>query len=157
MSSLQSFICPLVPAFQRYAWGKPASDETGTVAAMFRAHASPSAAASLEPSTPFAEVWMGTHPNGPSEVEVGGGGDRMKLSEYLKEKGSGLQGYDGDLPYLFKVKCLRYPARLSFHHLVTHRFSPSATLSASSRTRPSSAPPSSTAPSPSTTSTCPHP
>jgi mannose-6-phosphate isomerase len=82
---------------------------------MFFAHSSPAAAASLDPATTFAETWMGTHPSCPSEVEEGGG--CVKLSEYLKAKGEGLQaaqkqpeGYDGDLPYLFKVKHMRLVA-----------------------------------------------
>ncbi len=110
MSSLQSCICPLVPGFQQYAWGKPAADATGTVAAMFRAHAPPAVAASLDPSTTFAEAWMGTHPSCPSEVEAGVDGGRVKLSEHLKERRrhlaaaqQELEGHDGDLPYLFKV------------------------------------------------------
>ena len=109
MSAPEPSIRPLVPGFQRYAWGKSAADATGTVAAMFFAHSPPAAAASLDPATTFAETWMGTHPSCPSEVEEGGG--CVKLSEYLKAKGEGLQaaqkqpeGYDGDLPYLFKVK-----------------------------------------------------
>ena len=163
MSHLEPCLCPLAPGFQRYAWGKPAADATGTVAAMFRANSAPSAADSLDPSTTFAETWMGTHPSCPSEVEFDGqAGGKLKLSDYLKQKGDSLaaaqmnsDGYDGDLPYLFKVMC---PFFADCDFSLLHRFTrsrcfPSAMLSASSHIPPSSAPPIFTAPSQSTTRT----
>ncbi len=163
MSSLDPVICPLVPGFQRYAWGKLASDATGTVAAMYLAN---SAGAVADPSTPFAETWMGTHPTCPSQVLAGGQeGATVKLNEFLKQKGEALSAanmrveeYSGELSYLFKVtvsrlhnyhRCLR---TVRLHHFC-RRFSPSAMLSASSRIPPNSAPRISTTRSPSSIKT----
>ena len=77
---------------------------------MFFAHASASTAAATEGSTPFAECWLGTHPSCPSEVEEVGGG-RVKLSQFLSERG----GCDSDLPYLFKVLSIRNALSIQSH------------------------------------------
>lgn len=52
---------------------------------------------SLSPTEePVAEIWMGTHPRGPSSVEIDSR-DTVLLSEILSRSGS------GELPYLFKI------------------------------------------------------
>ncbi|MFW5694077.1 MAG: mannose-6-phosphate isomerase, class I [Alkalispirochaeta sp.] len=48
------------------------------------------------PEAPIAELWMGTHPRGPSSVEISPG-RRVPLTEILSRSNG------GELPFLFKV------------------------------------------------------
>lgn len=54
----------LIPAVQNYAWGKPAHT---SLVAKLAGHSTP--ADKNEGGKPFAELWIGTHPNGPARVE----------------------------------------------------------------------------------------
>jgi mannose-6-phosphate isomerase len=45
----------VVPSVQNYAWGKVGED---SMVAQIGAHGD------IQPETPYAELWMGTHPNG---------------------------------------------------------------------------------------------
>lgn len=58
----------------------------------------------IEENVPYAELWMGTHPNGPSEIT----GSNQKLSEFIKHHPEMLgekviNRFGNQLPYLFKV------------------------------------------------------
>ncbi len=63
---------------------------------------------------PYAELWMGTHPSGPSSVILEGGGaggdsNPVLLQQWLDMHPEALgkkvqQRWDGELPFLFKVK-----------------------------------------------------
>lgn len=81
-------------AIQRYAWGGKEfiSELTG------------------QPNPdnhPMAELWMGTHPKGPSYIKVNG--EKKKLSDYIASKPEEILGantsgsFDQKLPFLFKV------------------------------------------------------
>lgn len=73
---------------QHYAWGS-----TTALPAMLGA----------EPDgTPWAELWMGTHPSGPSTVRRGA--DTIPLSALA-----------GDLPYLLKILAIAEPLSLQVH------------------------------------------
>ena len=70
---------------QHYAWGDPTFIPT---------------LLGVEPDgRPWAELWLGTHPNGPSHL-----GDGRPLSELT-----------GDLPYLLKVLAAAQPLSLQTH------------------------------------------
>jgi mannose-6-phosphate isomerase len=58
----------------------------------------------VDPTRPYAELWMGTHPSGPSYVV----GDEVSLKEWIAENPAVLGQKIGDiwgpdLPFLFKV------------------------------------------------------
>jgi len=72
-------IIPLSCSVQKYAWGK--SGPSSAVARLVGASDADS----------YAELWMGTHPSGPSYVTTEG--KRQLLSEHIGR----------ELPYLFKV------------------------------------------------------
>lgn len=84
---------------------------------------------------PHAELWMGTHPNGPSHVVVSGdegspAKTRVLLSEFLKqkqkkqqqegtaawmEKSGSEDQEEGQLPFLFKVLSVRTALSIQCH------------------------------------------
>jgi len=124
---------PLRGVVQHYAWGK--CEETSLVAAMataqVRAQRGPMRAPPLSRGNRFAELWMGTHPNGPSSVLVPGGlngpvtGDgtgkveeqylldviKAKPNFWLGEKDAAKK----DLPYLLKVLSVRQALSIQAH------------------------------------------
>lgn len=121
---------PLRGVVQHYAWGK--CHETSLVAAMateqVRSQRGPMRAPPLSRGNRFAELWMGTHPNGPSSVVVPGrgkscGADTTFEEIYLKDAISSdpafwLGAEDAerlDLPYLFKVLAVRQALSIQAH------------------------------------------
>ena len=84
-------------AVQNYAWGKK-----GTDSEVAKLYASGDADAEVSEEKPYAELWMGTHPSGPSVVSSTG----ATLKEWIAQNdaclGSVLKGkYGTDLPFLF--------------------------------------------------------
>ncbi|KAJ1553854.1 Mannose-6-phosphate isomerase [Nowakowskiella sp. JEL0078] len=66
-------------------------------------------------SKPYAELWMGTHPNGPGILLDG---TNRTLKEILNESNLGSsisKEYDGDLPFLFKVLSIRKALSIQAH------------------------------------------
>eukprot|EP01062_Namystynia_karyoxenos_P008646 TRINITY_DN13042_c0_g1_i1.p1 TRINITY_DN13042_c0_g1~~TRINITY_DN13042_c0_g1_i1.p1 ORF type:complete len:461 (+),score=169.98 TRINITY_DN13042_c0_g1_i1:93-1475(+) len=101
-------VTPLRCAVQNYAWGMKGS--TSEVAQL---HAAGSGGV-VDEAKPYAELWMGTHPSGPSLV-----GD-MPLKEWLmarKEQalGSLVASRWGDLPFLFKVLSVNTALSIQAH------------------------------------------
>lgn len=89
-------------AVQNYAWGKP-----GQSSAVAQLAASADTHFLIDDNKPYAELWMGTHPNGPSEI-CKDGQCQGKLEDWIKENptclGSKVKDYfHGNLPFLFKV------------------------------------------------------
>ncbi|VDP53918.1 unnamed protein product [Heligmosomoides polygyrus] len=85
----------LVCSVQSYAWGKPGS--RSTVAALVREgqHAK-----YVDNEKPYAEFWMGVHPNGPARLLE----TSEDLSNRLKNHPNLLAAHEkGTLQYLFKV------------------------------------------------------
>jgi mannose-6-phosphate isomerase len=87
----------LLNRIQPYAWG--ARGEEAFIPRLLGMEA--------EPDTPYAELWMGAHPNAPSEVVVGGA--RVSLRQLIAEYPREILGeavterFSGTLPFLFKV------------------------------------------------------
>lgn len=73
----------LVPVVQDYAWGIRGMDSRVARYALEN-----KALAEVDPDTPYAELWIGTHPKGPS---------RLKTGELLQD------AIGEELPFLFKV------------------------------------------------------
>ncbi|WP_413113074.1 mannose-6-phosphate isomerase, class I [Thaumasiovibrio sp. DFM-14] len=90
---------------QDYAWGSKTSINT-----LF----------GIENATqkPQAEIWMGAHPNGCSQVEVDG--ERVSLAELVAQApekmiGGKTQATYGELPYLFKVLAAEKALSIQVH------------------------------------------
>lgn len=81
---------------QHYAWGRNADDST--VAQLVEAGGSP-----VDRSKCHAELWMGTHSNGPASLKLNG--DRMLLKDIL----------GGDLPFLLKVLSVNTALSIQSH------------------------------------------
>jgi len=67
---------------------------------------------------PQAELWMGAHPNGCSEVTLAG--ERVKLSSLIDASpvamlGDATQARFGSLPFLFKVLCAEQALSIQVH------------------------------------------
>ncbi|WKY15501.1 hypothetical protein Q1695_000744 [Nippostrongylus brasiliensis] len=85
----------LVCAVQTYGWGKPGN--RSTVAALVRAgqHAK-----YVDDEKPYAEFWMGVHPNGPSKIAE----TSEDLANRIKNHPELIGSHEGGtLQYLFKV------------------------------------------------------
>lgn len=71
-------------------------------------------------STPFAELWIGTHPSAPSSVVIDSGED-MSLSELIGKYPAEILGtavqetFNGQLPFLLKVLSAREILSIQMH------------------------------------------
>lgn len=90
---------------QGYAWGKLGNESS---VAVLKAGADP--AFLVDPQQPYAEYWMGTHPNGPSTL-----GDGTLLGDWLKQNPQALGESLQDLPFLFKVLSVRTALSIQAH------------------------------------------
>jgi mannose-6-phosphate isomerase class I len=99
-------ISPLHAGIQHYAWGDKVfiPDLLGIENTAAR---------------PFAEVWMGAHPDLPSKIEVKG--RPVALDEFLTAAAEEVLGpaitreFEGQLPYLFKVLSAGAPLSIQTH------------------------------------------
>jgi mannose-6-phosphate isomerase class I len=99
-------ISPLHAGIQHYAWG----DKTFI----------PDLLGIDNPEgRPFAEVWMGAHPDLPSKIEVKG--RPVALNEFVTASAEEILGpaftreFEGQLPYLFKVLSAGAPLSIQTH------------------------------------------
>lgn len=98
-------------AVQHYAWGKQGAHST--VAQLTQQP--------IKEDLPYAEMWMGTHPSGPSRLETSG----QLLSDWLKENPQMLGdqltaqysqfAQEGQLPFLFKVLSIAKALSIQAH------------------------------------------
>lgn len=106
-------------AIQQYAWGRIGADSA--VASLSQ---SANKDFSLQTDQPYAELWMGTHPKGPSVVassEHAG----ISLNEWIAKQpeclGSKVRAKFGDqLPFLFKVLSVNKSLSIQAHPNKTH-------------------------------------
>lgn len=97
-------------AIQTYAWGKQGIDSM--VATLMKSNPE----FSIIDDTTYAELWMGTHPNGPSRLKD----SNILLEEYIKENNQVLgeevqKSFDSKLPFLFKVLSIRKALSIQVH------------------------------------------
>ncbi|EGQ7914253.1 TPA: mannose-6-phosphate isomerase, class I [Vibrio parahaemolyticus] len=90
---------------QNYAWGS-----TSSIHDLF--------GFSNETNEPQAEVWMGTHPNGCSEVQIEQ--NMLPLSELIKQNQPAYLSAEtaakfGDLPFLFKILAAEHALSIQVH------------------------------------------
>lgn len=100
---------PLRCLAQNYEWGRDAS--SSEVAQLAKANGS-----DIDASKPFAELWMGTHPNCPSVLESNG----QSLQTWIEERPECLgqsvkQHFGSNLPFLFKVLSVRKALSIQSH------------------------------------------
>ena len=85
-------------AVQKYAWGKVGS--SSLVAHLSKANTN----TEINEQEPYAELWMGTHPSGPSLISA----TNEPLLNFLQSSNDSLgqkekQVFGPDLPFLFKA------------------------------------------------------
>ncbi|KAJ5605580.1 hypothetical protein N7510_008361 [Penicillium lagena] len=93
-----------------YAWGKKGNDSCAA------RYAAATAAFSIKPEQPYAELWMGTHPSNPSyDVSTS-----QTLLQIIKEEDSLLSPsivaqYGRELPFLFKILSIQDALSIQAH------------------------------------------
>jgi len=97
-------------AVQQYAWGKIGLESK--VAQLVKNKPS----LEIDGNSPYAELWMGTHPNGPSTIASSG----KSLDEYIKSNpevlGDSCRKQFGDnLPFLFKILSVNKALSIQAH------------------------------------------
>ncbi|KAF9814779.1 hypothetical protein IEO21_04937 [Rhodonia placenta] len=108
----------IVPTTQKYDWGK--IGKTSKVAQYAAAAKIPGF--TLDENAPYAELWMGTHPSGPSRLS----GSDTTLLEYLSshqeligrkvaERFKDAGATEGNLPFLFKVLAIEKALSIQTH------------------------------------------
>uniref|UniRef100_A0AC35UEH5 Mannose-6-phosphate isomerase n=1 Tax=Rhabditophanes sp. KR3021 TaxID=114890 RepID=A0AC35UEH5_9BILA len=112
---MQKLICPI----QHYLWGK--EGDSSLVSQLKKAVND-----QYENNLPFAELWMGTHPNGPARLHPHG----QLLTDYLANNSLFLGKHEkGGLEFLFKVLSVGKPLSIQAHPtkeqaIVLHRIKP---------------------------------
>ncbi|XP_052785072.1 mannose-6-phosphate isomerase-like [Mya arenaria] len=104
-------------AYQNYAWGKVGS--SSEVAKLLK---SGNASVSIEEQTPYAELWMGTHPSAPSTIPMA---DGQSLADWVQGNPDGLgkpvrERFGGALPFLFKVLSVQKSLSIQAHPSKAH-------------------------------------
>ncbi|TMW69390.1 hypothetical protein Poli38472_001546 [Pythium oligandrum] len=103
MEELQSVV-------QNYAWGK-----RGRASFVAQLKEGASAAYDVQETQTYAELWMGTHPNGPARILRDGKAEEL-LSEWLKAHPTATtKTKDGELPFLFKVLSVEKALSIQAH------------------------------------------
>lgn len=106
----------LVCAVQQYAWG--VKGKRSSVAQLAKAM-QPSLA--IDEEKPYAELWMGTHPNGPSVIKEGGEALSSYISQHPDCLGSTVTAKFGQqLPFLFKVLSVNQALSIQAHPNKSH-------------------------------------
>lgn len=112
---MQQLIFPLKNTIQNYAWGKPGSQSL--VYKLWKA--SENQPEDPDDNKPYAELWMGDHPNGPSQIIL-----ENETTESLKEHieqnpkfflGESYSGRENRLPFLFKILSVNSVLSLQIH------------------------------------------
>nr|CAD7416411.1 unnamed protein product [Timema cristinae] len=103
-------------AVQQYAWGKHGL--SSKVAQIAKNNDPDFVANEL---SPYAELWMGTHPNGPSVIKVSG----QELGDWVLENTDTLgvkvmAKFGPQLPFLFKVLSVREALSIQAHPSKNH-------------------------------------
>ncbi|OWZ23229.1 Mannose-6-phosphate isomerase, class I [Phytophthora megakarya] len=92
---------------QTYAWGK-----SGLESSVAQLKEAADGSFKADAATQYAELWMGTHPNGPSKVLREDAGEAPLLSDWIQTLRA---NETGDLPYLFKVLSVRKALSIQAH------------------------------------------
>ncbi|TPX36063.1 hypothetical protein SeMB42_g07109 [Synchytrium endobioticum] len=111
-------IARLEYAIQSYDWGKLGA--SSKVATCMHSHSSNQFL--MKEDTPYAELWMGTHPNGPSVVnhddDDGSHQPKTHLKHVLSPRNLSAwcnEKFQGDIPFLFKVLSIAKALSIQAH------------------------------------------
>ncbi|CAH1635614.1 unnamed protein product [Spodoptera littoralis] len=101
---------------QNYEWGKLGLEST---VARLLSTAHPDIV--IDQSKPYAELWMGTHPNGPSVII----GRDVLLSDYIKDNVDAIgpdvrKKFGVSVPFLFKILSIRKALSVQAHPKKDH-------------------------------------
>lgn len=96
---------------QQYAWGKHGQNSE---VALLNSSGDPDFM--IDDAMPYAELWMGTHPNGPSLLK----GSSQKLGDWIKAHPASLgakvtEKFGVQLPFLFKVLSINQALSIQAH------------------------------------------
>lgn len=105
----------LVCSVQKYEWGKHGRESTVAQLAFENSNED------IVDDLPYAELWMGVHPSGPSRLK----GENILLHEQLKQQpdllgAAVLQDFGPNLPYLFKVLSVEKALSIQAHPSKSH-------------------------------------
>jgi len=103
-------------AVQCYAWGK-----IGAKSQVAKYAPKACKEFQLQEDSPYAELWMGTHPNGPATIVH----EKQLLSEYISANPDSLgdkirEKFGDQLPFLFKVLSVNKALSIQAHPNKTH-------------------------------------
>ncbi|EJD35520.1 mannose-6-phosphate isomerase [Auricularia subglabra TFB-10046 SS5] len=98
-------VLELAPGVQKYAWGKHG----------VKSKVAQLAVSSPDSSTPYAELWMGTHPALPSTLRESGTPLLDHLRTHPELLGNARDEYGGDLPFLFKILSIETALSIQAH------------------------------------------
>ncbi|KAJ0177728.1 hypothetical protein K1T71_006601 [Dendrolimus kikuchii] len=101
---------------QNYEWGKIGNE---SAVSKFISSAHPDI--TIDPDKPYAELWMGTHPNGPSVIVE----RDLFLSEYIKDNHDSIgqdviQKFGVSVPFLLKILSIRKALSVQAHPTKQH-------------------------------------
>eukprot|EP00798_Chlamydomonas_sp_ICE-L_P007541 gene7541-690_t len=100
---------PIQCSVQNYDWGKEA--QFSEVAKIARANG-----LEIDETKPFAELWMGTHPKGPSVVTSTGSSLQSWILEYPESLGAAVRHrFGAQLPFLFKMLSVKKALSIQSH------------------------------------------
>ncbi|XP_068226659.1 mannose-6-phosphate isomerase [Palaemon carinicauda] len=103
-------------AVQNYAWGVK-----GIKSSVAQFAKATQASLEVKDDQPFAELWMGTHPSGPSVVKGSGVNLDKYISEHLEVLGSPVaEKFQNQLPFLFKVLSVNQALSIQAHPNKAH-------------------------------------
>lgn len=96
---------------QNYEWGK-----LGLESAVAKLLSSGNPNIKIDPEKPYAELWIGTHPNGPSLIVE----RDILLSEYLKDNQDAVgpdvkRKFGVTVPFLLKILSVRKALSIQAH------------------------------------------
>ena len=93
---------------KNYAWGK-----NGTESEVARLFAAGHPKHEVGPTTPYAELWMGTHPDGPAMVRD----SSENLSKLIAKNNSSENNNKEELhlPFIMKIMSIKHTLSLQVH------------------------------------------
>lgn len=117
---------PMHCVAQQYAWGRLGSSSTVALMKDAQAMQEDDDLFSIDEDKPYAELWLGTHPNGMSmvtleggkeEQEIAAGGKKLPLIEYIQSDPALHCGDEScqDISYLLKVLSVRKVLSIQAH------------------------------------------
>jgi mannose-6-phosphate isomerase len=98
-------------SIQQYAWGK-----CGRSSEVALLHSSSNPAFTIDEAVPYAELWMGTHPNGASVLKGSGQELGLWIQTHPTSLGAKVtEKFGVQLPFLFKVLSVNQALSVQAH------------------------------------------